>query len=227
MSYLAWGEKVITDLADETISSLYNEGYVFTRLGRGVMHRTRSLRVNLSRFELSSENRRVLRKLSDLRLQTQSLPLPEYDWNIGKMAKDFYDTKFGRGTFSANKVKELLTDGGKSNFNLLLSYCYQPPLAPPFQVGDKVDALGFAICYTSPDILHYCYPFYQMQNIGMAMMLLAILNTKKNGKRYIYLGSAQRPTDTYKLQFKGLEWWDGKKWQDDMDALKKLLKEAV
>ena len=82
------------------------------------MYQTRSLRIDLKKFELSSENRRVLKKTEDLRLKIEDLPIKNYDWKIGKMAKNFYETKFGKGTFSANKVKELLTDNKKSNFNL-------------------------------------------------------------------------------------------------------------
>lgn len=56
------------------------------------------------------------------------------------------------------------------------------------------------------------------------MMLKAILYAKELKKDYIYLGSAQRPTDTYKLQFTGLEWFDGQEWQTDQKALKQILK---
>jgi arginyl-tRNA--protein-N-Asp/Glu arginylyltransferase len=58
------------------------------------------------------------------------------------------------------------------------------------------------------------------------MMLTAIADAKANGKKYIYLGSAQRSSDTYKLQFAGLEWFDGTKWQTDTHQLKTLLEKA-
>lgn len=210
--YFHWDEKKISDFSDA--SSLYDKGYVFTRLGRGVMHQTRSIRIDLSSFELSSENKRVLRKTQEMEdPATAQLPVMSYNWMIGKLAKDFYDTKFGAGTFSANKVKELLTEQKKSNFNLLLEY-----------VGDT---LGYAICYENNDLLHYSYPFYELDSpagTGMGMMIRAIQLAKKNNKKYIYLGSAQRPTDVYKLQFKGLEWFDKNEWKDDIKELKTLLR---
>ena len=89
------------------------------------------------------------------------------------------------------------------------------------------DAIGYTICYQNPEILHYCYPFYNIQypisNIGMAMMLKAIVWAKEQNKKYFYLGSFQRPTDTYKLQFTGLEWWDGKEWKSNLEELKNTL----
>ena len=45
---------------------------------------------------------------------------------------------------------------------------------------------------------------------------------KENNKKFVYLGSLQRPTDTYKLQFEGIEWFDGKKWKTDLEEVKKI-----
>ena len=225
-NYLCWNEKKVSSLDDNTITSLYNEGYVFTRLGKGVMHQIRSLRVDLSKFELTSENRRILRKTDGLQLTAYSLPLTDYHWSIGKMAKNFYDTKFGSGTMSANKVKELLTDPQRSNFNTLLTYVI------PSKARD--DGIGYAVCYANDQIIHYAYPFYNLTpntynltpNIGLGIMLRAILYAQEQGKRYIYLGSARRPSDVYKLQFSGLEWFDGKEWQNDIALLKKQLQQS-
>ena len=80
----------------------------------------------------------------------------------------------------------------------------------------------------TPEILHYSYPFYILHstftNLGMGMMIRAIAYAKNNGKKYIYLGSFQRPGDIYKLQFSGMEWFDGERWRDNMEELKKNLK---
>lgn len=211
MNYLHWNQTTITDFSEESIAQMYDEGYVFTRLGKGVMQQTRSARVDLAKFELSSENRRVMGKVADLKLEVVKLPFEDYDWSIGKLAKDFYETKFGKGIMSAQKVKEMLTEPESSNFNALL------------EIGSQ----GYAVCYAAKSFLHYSYPFYDLEaspkDMGLGMMLRAIEYAKKAGMRYIYLGSLQRPRDTYKLQFKGLEWFDGKIWQTDLEAVKKLL----
>ncbi len=54
-------------------------------------------------------------------------------------------------------------------------------------------------------------------------MTRAIVWAKENEKKYVYLGSAQRPTDTYKFQFSGTEWFDGKEWKSDVEELKSVL----
>lgn len=238
--YLKFAEKIITNFSDNIITPLYNEGYVFTRVGKGIMNQTRSLRIDLAKFELSSENRRVLKKTDDLTITSLSLPWADYNWQIGKMAKDFYDTKFGDKTFSANKIKELLTNDTKSNFNLLFAFSVIPSAAEgsldvrtlrdfstSLRSGRNDRAIGYAICRETNELLHYSYPFYNLKDFakdtGLGMMIRAILWAKEQGKKYIYLGSASRPTDTYKLQFKGIEWFDGTSWSDNFVRLKTQL----
>ena len=228
-SYLHWDERTLTseELSSpeksDLIENLYNEGFVFTRKGKGVMQQTRSIRIDLSKFELSSENRRILKKMEGISLSQDSLPLTNYDWSLGKLAKDFYDAKFGPGTFSAQKAKELLSDGSKSNFNALLSYSVSETAEKPAQ------KIGYGICYIGGKIAHYSYPFYDLavapKDMGLGMMTMMLRHFKESGLRYAYLGSLQRPTDTYKLQFKGIEWFDGdaKEWTSDLDTAKKIL----
>ena len=212
--YLNWSQKTISDFSPENVSTLYDDGFVFTRLGKGMMTQTRSVRVNLDKFELSSENKRVLKKTEDITLSVISLPHPTYDWHIHKLGFDFYTKKFGEGTFSANKIKELLTSD-ESNYNLLFVY----------KLNDK--PVGYCICFGNKDWLHYGYPFYELEpeikNLGIGMMTKAILWAKEQGKKYICLGSAQNPAAIYKTQFKGFEWFDGSNWQTDIDKLKKIL----
>ncbi len=215
MSYLSWKQTITADFSEKNISSLYNDGFLFTRIDKGVMDQTRSVRINLEQFELSSENRRILKKTEGLVLDAVPLPYSNYHWSIGKMGKDFYEQKFGDGTFSANKLKELMTDTEKSHFNLLLRYTLNNEI------------LGYSICYQNDTVLHYCYPFYNLEtapkDIGMGMMLRAIMYAKEHNKKHVYLGSAQRPSDTYKLQFTGIEWFNGKNWEKNQEELKILL----
>ncbi len=242
--YLNWNTKTITDFSDTTINHLYDEGYVFTRLGHGIMNQTRSLRIDLSKFELSSENKRILKKTENLQLTPYNLTNFNYDWAIGKLAKDFYEKKFGPGVMSANKIKELLTDKEKSNFNRVFVYSLSLRGSETHEAirdtdrhaslrssRDDSSVLGYCIAYETNEFIHYSYPFYSIEpntynlapNIGLGMMLKAIVFAKNQGKKYIYLGSASRPTDTYKLQFAGLEWFDGQHWQTDLEQLKTIL----
>jgi arginyl-tRNA--protein-N-Asp/Glu arginylyltransferase len=220
-AYLHWDDVTLDDISPHAVQKMYDSGYVFTRIGKSIMHQTRSLRIDLSKFELSSENRRILRKTDSMDIREVILPYEQYTWLIGKMAKDFYENKFGEGVMSANKIKELLTNSAKSNFNTLYVYT------------KKEKTIGYAICYATNKILHYSYPFYDLaessKDMGMGMMLKTITLAKEQGLLYVYLGSLQRPGDIYKLQFSGLEWFDGGAegtgtWNTDMEKAKEILK---
>lgn len=214
--YLAWSQYTLPEnYTPADIDRAYDSGYLLVRRGKGEMDMTRSVRIDLNAFSLSSENRRILKKNQELEIFTHTIPYNNYSWEIGKMAKDFYDTKFGRGTFSANKVKELITDGDISSFNTLFQ----------FVIAGKT--VGYAIGHKTASILHYSYPFYELastsKDLGLGMMTKSLLWAKDNGLRFVYLGSAQRPTDTYKLQFNGLEWWDKDHWNHSESELKSIL----
>lgn len=222
MAYLNWDTKIITDFSGKSIEDLYDQGYVFTRVARGVMNKTRSFRVDLKAYVPSSENRRILRKSEHLALSVQPIPFPDYSWKIGKLAKDFYE-KFGDNVFSANKVKEILTDSAATNFNKLL--VFTDTRTDSKTVGEPV---GYVICAETAGIIHYSFPFYIEDSTepsrGLGMMTKTIEWAKSSGKDYIYMGSLQRPSDTYKLQFLGGEWFDGERWQADTTPLKEILK---
>lgn len=232
--YLTWKTKTITDFSDKNIEALYDEGFLFTRTGKGDMYQTRSLRINLDKFKLNSENRRVLKHVESVEISVKSIPYPDYDWSIHKLGKDFYSKKFGEKTFSAQKIKELVTDKDRSNFNRVLNYRAPIKILKHIAFKDSDDMhangypIGYCIALETKNTLHYCYPFYHLnskiQNLGLGMMLKAIVLVQEADKKYIYLGSASRPTDTYKLQFAGLEWFDGHSWRQDLTSLKKELK---
>lgn len=218
MKYLSWKEEKLTDFSSENVARMYNNGFVFTRISKGIMHQTRSVRIDLSKFELTSENRRMLKKTDGLVLEEVVLPMKNYGWEVGKLAKDFYDTKFGSGIMSAQKIKEMLTRESASNFNALLTFHFP-----------EQESIGYAITYSQPEFLHYSYPFYDVakapKDMGLGMMTRTIAHAKHSGKKYVYLGSLQRPADTYKLQFEGIEWFDGKAWSEDIEQAKKVLEE--
>ena len=213
-TYLSWNETTLTDITPTLVTSMYDQGYVFTRKEKGNMNQTRSIRIHLPSYTPSSENKRILKKIESVSITSETIPYTKYDWNIGKCGKDFYSSKFGEHTFSANKIKELLTT--EHNFTTLLRYHINQ------------EDIGYAICYENDTIRHYSYPFYSLtqtavSSLGMGMMVRAIDDAVQKGYTYVYLGSAQRPTDTYKLQFSGLEWFDGTTWQQDDTTLKQIL----
>jgi len=225
MNYFKTEEKDISISNPVDITREYNNGFVLTRKSKGNLIQTRSLRIKLTDFELSSENRRILNKNPDLKLDFQLLPLGNYSWQIHNLGKTFYTERFGDGTMSASKIKEMFTETDKSNMNSVFVYKYLS------SVNDFAD--GYALSYENDQIIHYAYPFYSLEipkekNLGMAMMLNAINYSKEKGKEFIYLGSVVEKKSLYKLQFSGLEWFntETKQWETDLEKLKDLVEHS-
>lgn len=218
-TYSSTGYVVINDQDPQVIIELYEKGFLATRIQKGHFIKTRSVRVNLTKFTLSSENKRILKKF-DLNIKFKELPTT-FDKEMFFMAKNFYDRKFGKDTMSAYKIKEIITS--QTNFNLVLTFCSK---------NDNQN-LGFCFCkevkYNNTSILHYAYPFYSIthNNLGIYMMTSTIKLLKEMNYLYIYLGSCTNPKCRYKLQFKGLEWFDTESntWNEDIKKLKKIILE--
>lgn len=216
--YHRFSEAVLRHFDEHTIEKKYDEGFVFTRLGKGIMHQVRSVRVRGNAFKLSSENRRILRKFARLNIAGAPLEATTYDWRMGKMAKDFYRKKFGADIMSANKIRELCTDPAKSNMNFLFAFQIQPFNLPS----------GYCIAFQSKRIIHYHYPFYDCSliayqpSMGMAMMTKAVAWAQQEGSEYIYLGSIQSEKSLYKFQFEGVEWFNGQTWCNAKPMLQEL-----
>jgi arginyl-tRNA--protein-N-Asp/Glu arginylyltransferase len=211
--YQSWQKINLENIDSEIIEKNYAEGFVLTRIFRQ-MDQVKSLRVNLEKFELSSENRRILRKGEEIEMRIIDLPmkLEDYDWQIHATGANFYNERFGAGTFSANKIKGLIIEKDV-NFNCLLIF------------SDKKTNrdIGWSICYRSNNFLHYAYPFYDLsyfeKNMGIIMMTKTIQWAKENGMEFCYLGSIWEEKAKYKLQFFPEEFFDGKEWRD-ADELK-------
>jgi arginyl-tRNA--protein-N-Asp/Glu arginylyltransferase len=206
MSYQSWQKINLEKVDPAMIEEKYAAGFILTRIFR-TMDQVRSLRVDLKKFVLSSENRRILRKGEEIEMWAINLPMPleNYDWQIHAVGAKFYNEKFGSGTFSDNKIKELLTTEN-SNFNLLLI----------FRDKKTNQDIGWSICFLSQNILHYAYPFYRLdvdKNLGMIMMTKTVAWAVACGLDFCYLGSIWDEKAKYKLQFSPEEFFDSHQWQ--------------
>lgn len=193
----------------DSLDDIYNLGFLPSRSKPDLFYLSRSIRIDLTKFELSSENRRIQRKTDYLTLDILSYKDFKYDYKIGKLAKDFYDARSGKGTFSVNRIKWLFTSGACSDVIV-------------FKDGNV--ETGYCVANKTSSLLHYAYPFYDLdylkKNMGMGMMLSSILWANENNLKYVYLGTCYTKSSLYKTQFKGVEFFDGEGWNGDKDVLK-------
>jgi hypothetical protein len=235
----------------DNLNEIFSLGFLPTRIKKDLFYLSRSLRVNLDEFTLSSENRRILSKTSYLDIDLLDMAEFDYNYKIGKRAIDFYKERFGDKIISAQKIKWIFKSGF---FNGLLTFHEQksgqkvrsnhdkklsPNISPNSndaspkkdrsneQNSSSMSNLGYCPVMKTSELIHYAYPFYDLdyfdKNIGMGMMTRTINYAKKHNFSYVYLGTVYTKSSKYKLQFEGLEFFDGTNWSSDMEKLKKTI----
>lgn len=206
----------------EDVSPIYDKGFLpYTgniNLEKELFYLARSLRVNLDRFEDSSENRRVSRQMDPLNVKLEVIPKADFDLSQPEF----------KG-FCEGYIKERIGDDNMSleRWEYILHSTIGTHILK-FSNEDQV--MGYILASVTETMFHYWFAFFDTQymkshSLGKWMMWRAIRWAKENGLNYVYLGTAYKPAALYKIRdHKGLEFWDGSKWNMDVKLLKDLCK---
>lgn len=211
--YQIWAMKEKKD----NLAQIYYNGWLPFRSKKDLFYLTRSTRVRLSKFSLSSENRRILRKIESLNFSVQPIEQFKYTPKIQKLCKDFADIKFSKGVMPTAAIRKIFTDANTTHvFEFKTEFSKNSVLAD-----------GYAAVVIHDHFLHYAHPFYDLKqdnpNLGMGMMLKSIIWAQEQHKQFAYLGTCYTKNSLYKTQFTGFEFFNGWKWSDDLEELKYLI----
>jgi arginine-tRNA-protein transferase len=95
-----------------------------------------------------------------------------------------------------------------------------------FKFSNSEKVLGYVLAAINEELVHYWFAFFDTEymrthSLGKWMMWRVIRWSKDNNKKNIYLGTAYKPAALYKIRdHKGLEFWDGQKWNTETKMLK-------
>jgi len=196
----------------DRISEIYEMGFLPVRSIKNLYYLCRSVRVNLDKFQISSENRRILRKTKDYHWRLIKLDRFDYTPKIQKTCKDWFGGRFGKGKISAAAVRKIFRGG-------IFTHVFVWSL--------KGKTVGYAIVFIGDNLLHYAHvftdPSLAKSNLGVRMMLQAVLWAKENKKKYAYLGSCYLKSTLYKTEYAGVEFFNGYSWSGNLEELKYLL----
>jgi len=196
----------------DDVDKIYEMGFLPMRSKKDFYYLCRSVRVDLNRFQPSSENRRILRKTEDFQHELISLEDFDYTPSVQKICKDWFEQKFGKGKISAAALRKIFTRGIFTHV---------------FAWKKDSQVIGYAVANSHEDLLHYAHVFLDPQfskaNLGARMMLEAVLWAKENDKKYIYLGTSYTRPSLYKTQYDGVEFFNGSFWSDNIKELKYLI----
>jgi leucyl-tRNA---protein transferase len=207
----------VKENADE-LNDIYTKGFLpytgNTQIEGDIFYLARSLRVNSENFDDTSENRRVNRIIEELNIEL----------TVHKKADFNLDTPEFKN-FCESYINERIGEDHMSieRWNFILSKSTGTHLFE-FKSDDKI--LGYVLALITNEIVHYWFAFFDTEymrshSLGKWMMWRVIKWAKENNKKYTYLGTAYKPAALYKIRdHKGLEYWDGSKWNTDIKQLK-------
>ena len=199
----------------ETPADIFDAGFLPSSRQLDRFYLCRQVRVNLAKFKPSSENRRILRKGANIRVEL--VPREKFDFTPERRAffKTYADIKFGKDVMTFERLDGLF---GSPIISHLLVFT-------DIETGKEV---GVATLYLEGKALaFYYYAFYDLnyyaRNLGMFMMTSAVALFAEHGKRHLYLGTCYSDAALYKTQFAGAEFFNGFRWSANLKELKFIL----
>jgi arginyl-tRNA--protein-N-Asp/Glu arginylyltransferase len=208
--YQVW---LLKENGDE-VEKIYNQGFLPMRSRPNVYYLSRSVRVDLAKFEPSSENRRILKKTEDFQVILEPMSKFSYTPRVQKFCKEYVVKRSGASGMTTATIRSIFK---KRVYNYI------------FVWKDKKTQkeVGFVVCFISPSLLQYAHAFYDLdyleRSLGARMILEAVQWAKQNGRSYAYLGTCYDRNSLYKTEFKGVEFFNGFAWSSNLEELKSLI----
>lgn len=211
----------VKETQDE-LPEIYNKGFLpYTgnlKIAADIFYLARSLRVNLEQFADTSENRRINRKIEPLSIEITLHRKENFD--IESPAFLDFCMSYAADRFSGNAmtIERLKFVLQKETGNHILSF------------SANGEILGYILASIEGNTFHYWYAFFNQEymkshSLGKWMMWRTIHWSKEQGLEYVYLGTCYGRHSLYKVRdHKGLEFFDGSRWNSDSKLLKELCK---
>ncbi len=207
---------------NEDVSPIYDKGFLpytgNTQIDKELFYLARSLRVDMKRFEDSSENRRVARQMEPLEVKLEVVKKSEFDLHepgFKKFCEDYINERIGDQNMSLERWDYIL----KSTIGTHI-----------LKFSNRDQVMGYILASITETMFHYWFAFFDTEymkshSLGKWIMWKAIDWAREQKLNYVYLGTAYKPAALYKIRdHKGLEFWDGTRWNTDVKLLKELCK---
>lgn len=199
----------------ETPAMIFGRGFLPAAKDFSQFYMCRHVRVDLRKFEPSSENRRIMRKCEGI--EYTLVPRSEFnfthEWR--DFCKNYADIKFGKDVMTHARLDSLFESAIISHVLVFTDTA----------TGRDI---GIATLYVEgAELAYFYYSFYDLnyyiRNLGMYIMTSAIHTFSQQGTRFMYLGTCYSRNALYKTQFAGAEFFNGFRWSDDLKELKYLI----
>ena len=186
------------------IEENYQNGLLPQRNSKKLFYQQTSCRSNLSLFNLSSENRRILNKTKNFSFQ--KVPISDFAYSIDIQKTLFSWIKKLEWNFPISSIKYIFS---KHIFNYI--YIWKDVNNCP---------VAYSICYFSKTISHIAYVFYNPSlsktNLPIRLTLQVIIDSYKQKLQFCYLGRFEAKVQGvgyYKRNMPGFEYFSQNQWR--------------
>jgi arginine-tRNA-protein transferase len=206
----------------DELTDVYENGFLpysgDLRINKEIFYLARSLRVDIDRFNDSSENRRVNRTVEPLGIEMEVIPKADFDLqnaDFQAFCEKYINERIGDENMSSERLSYILER--EAGTHILRFY-------------NSEQDFGYVLGIMNEDILHYWFAFFDTEymrthSLGKWIMWRTIRWAADNGKKYVYLGTAYKSSALYKIRdHKGLAFYDGKGWNTHVNTLKEWCK---
>lgn len=185
---------------NNSIEANYQIGLLPQRNQKDFWYQESSSRSNLKNFNLSSENRRIIKKTQNFSFQ--KIQLKDFKYNLSIQKKIFNWIKQLEWDFPSSSIKTVFTD---HIFNYL--YVWK---------DENNEEIAYSICYFSNTISHIAYVFYNPKyshsNLPIRLVIQTIIDSHELNLDYCYLGRFSQDTGFYKRNMPGFEYFKDNQW---------------
>lgn len=205
---------------NDIVDDLYNKGflpYTGNTEIQNTYYMARSCRVDLDKFTVSSENRRVERKIPSQKFN-KTIHAAEHFINDDQFLNfclEYFTKKHGAGIFTKERLQFVLSFSKEVE---VIQY-----------TNEQTETIAYVIEVRGEKVSQYWFSFYKLDvalpSIGVWLMLDNIIAAKENKMQYYYLGTVYGEKALYKTNFNALDYWDGNTWQQNITDLKKLARQ--
>ncbi len=194
--------------SSDQLEKIYDQGFLPFRNNKDLFYLSRSSRSKVDKYELSSENKRIISKTENFIFEFFPINDFEYSPQVQKTCKEWSKSK--GWSISTISIKKLFSG---SYFNLILT------------VKHKEAVVGYSVIYQEEGFVHWAYVFinpeFERSGLVIRMGIEVIKNAKETGSKYVYLGTCYG-NNNYKRNYPGFEYFEGSGWSNNLEKLKLL-----
>ncbi len=185
---------------NNSIEDNYQQGFLPQRNKTHLWYSDTSSRSNLSNFELSSENRRIINKTQEFSFEL--IALKDFSFTSETQKQIHCWIKQLGWEFPISSVKTIFTQH-------LFNYLY-------VWKNSSGKTIAYSLCYFSDTISHIAYVFYDPSlshgNLPIRLVLQTVIDSHNQGLEYCYLGRFSQDTGFYKRNMPGFEYFQNNNW---------------